>query len=494
MLKIAASPANYLRLGASGFLCGVALASFLPVVVFDKLWIWSLLVAVSLVFFVSIKFDYFRWSLVALFFVVGIWRFAWDYSQSQAVINLPNGLYNAEAEIVESPRWVRGGQELIVDLASGSKRNLISVKTGYSQAYQAGQRIWLKCRLRKTENNQSYLRARDLASACYQAEITVLDSRMSWLAKLRVYLAESISKVSPEPAAALATAMLFGQRQALSPVLLKSFSDSGLSHLIAISGMNISLLVWLMMLGALAVGLSRRQAYYLTILLIGLFVVLVGAEASVVRAALMGLLVISAPQVGRQANFKHILIVSAALMVLIKPTWLIFDLGFQLSFLALAGLVYFYSGLELCFEKLIVTWPEWLMRIVKVPMVIVIATVSAQLLTLPLLAWRFGYLSMVSIPANVMTVWTMPLVMIGGLIATLMSLLSDWLGLLAWLPMGLLLDYIIWVSNYFASWPIATWQIPDWAVALLVLLYIPEYYLAKYLALLVASSDRKQFL
>jgi hypothetical protein len=49
MLKIAASPANYLRLGASGFLCGVALASFLPVVVFDKLWIWSLLVAVSLV-------------------------------------------------------------------------------------------------------------------------------------------------------------------------------------------------------------------------------------------------------------------------------------------------------------------------------------------------------------------------------------------------------------------------------------------------------------
>jgi hypothetical protein len=115
-------------------------------------------------------------------------------------------------------------------------------------------------------------------------------------------------------------------------------------------------------------------------------------------------------------------------------------------------------------------------------------------LTLPLLAWRFGYLSMVSIPANVMTVWTMPLVMIGGLIATLMSLLSDWLGLLAWLPMGLLLDYIIWVSNYFASWPIATWQIPDWVVALLVLLYIPEYYLAKYLALVVASSDRKQFL
>jgi ComEC/Rec2-related protein len=482
------------RYSAVAFLLGVAVASLAPEQIWRQLWPWSLALSLVVVMVWLAPKNYRNYGYLMLALVAGWWRFGLDYGQSQAVVDIANGNYSGQAEIVESPRWVMSGQELIVRLLEAQPGALVSVKTGYNQSYQSGQKIWLSCRLRKTENNQTYLKARDLASACYQAEIVVLESSQSYLERIRIYLATKIKMVVEEPVAGLAIAMLFGQRQGLSPELLKDFSESGLSHLIAISGMNISLLVWLMMVSALAVGLARRQAYVLTVILISLFVVLVGAEASVVRAALMGILVISAPQLGRRVNFNHVLLISAALMMVYDPRWLMFDLGFQLSFLAIMGLVYFYPGLMCLMEGVLIKAPQRCQKIIRPVAVVLVATVAAQILTAPLLVWRFGYLSVASLPANVLSVWTMPIVMTFGLLATMLAMLWVPLGLVAWLPIKILLSYVIGVAEYLADRPWAIWQWSETWIKCWWLVYLPIWLLGKYLAKVLKNSDKNELL
>ncbi len=488
------SPGKLLRFGSLSLLVGVAVASLLPIKFFQPLWPWFLLLAVAVIVTSLISKKYILWPVIGLFFILGLWRFGLSCNYSQTAIEVPNGDFTGKAEIVQEPRWVASGQELIVKLIEKPGEPEVVIKTGYKQAYQVGQTIWLSCRLRKSVSQASYLRARNLASACYQADIAVINIRQTWLDKLRANLGASIKNSMTEPAGGLANAMLFGQRQDLPPELMKAFAVSGLGHLIAISGMNISLVIWLVMILALACGLKRRSAYFWMIGFISFFVLLVGASASVVRAAIMGILVISASQVGRLGNATHILIVSAGLMILWNPAWLMFDLGFQLSFLAILGLGWFYPGLTVFFDKIIDRWPKWLKKIASPVGLMIIATVSAQMLTLPLLAWRFGYLSMVSIPANVLAVWTMPVFMVGGLAATALTLILPIGGMIFWLPVWLLLSYLIKLCYFFSNLPWAVWNVSGVWLVILWLILIPELFLAKYLIKTAKNSDKVQFL
>jgi predicted membrane metal-binding protein len=95
----------------------------------------------------------------------------------------------------------------------------------------------------------------------------------------------------------------------------------------------------------------------------------------------MGILVISAPQLGRRVNFNHVLLISAALMMVYDPRWLMFDLGFQLSFLAIMGLVYFYPGLMCLMEGVLIKAPQRCQKIIRPVAVVLVATVAAQILT-----------------------------------------------------------------------------------------------------------------
>jgi len=494
MFLIPLSPGRFLRLASLSLLAGVALASFLPERFFQPLWPWFLILAIISIATIFSPKKYLFWPLFGLFFILGIWRYGLAIGSSQIAIDLPNGNYEGQAEIITEPRWVASGQELIVRLLDNPNLAEVSIKTGFQQNFQIGQTIWLSCRLRKTVASESYLKSRNLASTCYQADIAIQATKQNWLTRLRQTLGESINNSLTEPAGGLANAMLFGQRQDLSPELMKAFASSGLGHLIAISGMNISLLIWLVMILALACGLKRRVAYYWMLIIIALFVLLVGGSASVVRAAIMGILVISASQIGRLSNPTHILVVSAGLMVAWNPTWLIFDLGFQLSFLAILGLGWFYPGLSVLFDKLVDKCPKWSRKIIDPIGLMAIATISAQMLTLPLLAWRFGYLSMVSVPANILAVWTMPVFMVAGLAATALTLLLPAGGLIFWLPVGLLLTYLIKLCYFFSGLPWAIWQISDIWLYLLWLIYIPELLLARYLIKIAKNSDKVQFL
>jgi len=141
----------------------------------------------------------------------------------------------------------------------------------------------------------------------------------------------------------------------------------------------------------------------------------------------MGMLVLLATQLGRLSRITNTLAVAAVIMVLVNPKVLFFDAGFQLSFLATIGLVY----LSPLMEK----WLRWLPQILEIRQTLT-ATLSAIILTTPLILWQFGRFSLVAPLVNVLILPAIPVAMGFGFITGLLSLV--------WLPAGQIFGWIVW--------------------------------------------------
>ena len=142
---------------------------------------------------------------------------------------------------------------------------------------------------------------------------------------------------SPEPSASFEAGLLTGSRKGIPDDLLEAFNMTGLTHIIAISGYNISLIV--VLISSLFKNSSRRVKVPFIIVFIVLFTIFVGASAAVVRASIMGIISVMALWFGRQSQVLNALLISAFVMVLWNPATLFYDVGFQLSFLATLGLI-----------------------------------------------------------------------------------------------------------------------------------------------------------
>ena len=154
------------------------------------------------------------------------------------------------------------------------------------------------------------------------------------------------------------------------------------------------------------------------------------------RAGLMGFLVLWALKLGRLNKMTNSLIMTAAVLLLINPRLLRDDAGFQLSFLALAGLVYVYPIFKAIWQK--IKWPKlkglsdaWLI------------TLSAQVFTLPILAYNFNQISLVAPIANLAVLWSLPILTISILGALVLSILWPSLAVLFFTPSLLLTKYIL---------------------------------------------------
>lgn len=246
----------------------------------------------------------------------------------------------------------------------------------------------------------------------------------------------------PEPQASYLVGILVGGRAALPQAIVDDFSRTSTSHVLAISGYNITILATAMM-AALSGALGRRKAMIFTLCVIGVFVVMTGASASVVRAGIMGALVLLAMALGRQIHIGQIILVSAAGMVWFNPLILRDDIGFQLSFVALTGLVYISP---LIAQRVRLWSKSWLGRIV-------VATTAAQIAVLPLIVYYFNTLSVIGPLANVLILPAVPLAMALGFSTGIIGLvflpLAKIVGLLAWVVAG----YQVYTVRFLASLP-----------------------------------------
>ncbi len=254
---------------------------------------------------------------------------------------------------------------------------------------------------------------------------------------LRARASVLLNLLLPEPYAALANGMILGIDSGIPDELDADFKLTGTSHVLVISGTNIAVLSgFLLVVTRLLFRGRKGPATTLTLLCIVLYTLLVGAGPSVVRAAFMGALVVFGLYLGRSRSALISLFLAGLAMMLLNPLWL-WDVGFQLSFMATLGLVLFAGPLQRRWQaRMGDRLPRQISAILTEGLLL---TVAAQMTTLPLIVLYFGRLSLISFVANSIILPVQPPILLAGMPAILGGYLYLPLGkLIALLPQGCL--------------------------------------------------------
>ena len=261
-----------------------------------------------------------------------------------------------------------------------------------------------------------------------------------WLYGLRRSAAASIAAVVPEPQAALAQAMVLGLRGGIPDDVTAAFRRSGASHLLAISGLHVGILLTAS-LSASAALLGRKRYLHLIapLALIWLYALLSGMSPSAARACIMGSVYLAALAAGRQRGALAALGCAAAVMVGVSPN-IIFSISFQLSFAALAGIAALGDGFGGLLRGLAahrLGWRSPLRPVLTAAADMIGVTVAATAATLPLIAYHFEQVSTLGIPATLLTLPAVPPFIIGSGAAGLLGMASETLALpFGWVAWG----------------------------------------------------------
>lgn len=292
-----------------------------------------------------------------------------------------------------------------------------------------------------------YLARYDLYSVVYKANLVKTANRkgnfvLLYLYKWKQLFEERLERVFAEPHGSFMAGLILGSRRGIPNHLMEDFNTTGLTHIIAISGYNITLIV--VIVGAFLGFLERRKRVLVSIIFIVFFVIFVGGSAAVVRAAVMGVISLVALFYGREYFVVNALVIAAFLMNLWNPKILVYDVGFQLSFLATCGLIFVSPLIEKYFKWV----PDFFGMRESVLM-----TMSAQIAALPVIVYNFGRLSLISPVANLFVLPFIPLAMLFGFFAVGIRAI----GFLGYL----VLELIIFFVHFFALFKFASINI-EW--------------------------------
>ncbi len=246
-----------------------------------------------------------------------------------------------------------------------------------------------------------------------------------------------IAGMLPEPQASLLTGILLGVEAGIPDEVMDDFHATGTSHIIAISGFNMTIIAGIFA-GLAGRLFHRRRALLVAMTGVAVYTILVGASAAVVRAALMGVLYLFGCYVGRRSCAPVSLAVAALVMTAWNPHTL-WDKGFQLSFAATAGLLLYTEPLERLFGGALarVTSAERAQRIVGLVSEALLVTIAAMITTAPILLGSFGRLSPITLVSNMLILPAQSYVMLVGGIATLLGLVLQ--------PLGRLVGWVAWL-------------------------------------------------
>ncbi len=311
-----------------------------------------------------------------------------------------------------------------------------------------------------------YLSRFDIYTTLRFSKITLLrenqgNAVLRLLSGFREFFEAQINRVFPEPTASFLAGLLTGTQHGMPDHLLETFRETGLTHIVAISGFNITIIISI--IGSLLFFLPLRWRFVPSIMAIILFTLFVGAGASVVRAAIMGILGLFALQTGRMRDARLAILWAAFFMLLWNPKTLWYDIGFQLSFLAVIGLTE-------C-GPLIKPWTQHLPKALGIQEAMEM-TLAAQLFAVPWIVARFGLLSLVSPLANLLIAPLIPMAMLFGFLGTVTSFLFFPLGqLIGFFAWGLL-ELIILIATLLSHIPFASVTLPHIGPAFIVFYYV----------------------
>jgi len=322
---------------------------------------------------------------------------------------------------------------------------------------------------------KGYLARQGIYSVVYYPGVEVLDRRqglkpLQWIYSLRERLSASLARALPEPQGSLAQGILLGLRGNIPDSLYEAFSRTGTAHLLAISGLHISIIIAMFLsFGILIFGRQRSIYIWLTLVLTWLYALLAGMHPPIIRAAIMGSLFLIAEYLGRQRSAIIALAFAAAVMVGVQPH-LLWSVSFQLSFLAMAGLVLLYPYFQAWGRKGVASLFRAREKIAATGNMITdgfAATLAAIVAVGPLIAYNFGVVSLVALPATFFSMPALPFIIVTAalvaFVGLLASLAAQILGWLAWL----FLSYLVFLVQGFDALPysslevatVSTWHI-----------------------------------
>jgi len=351
---------------------------------------------------------------------------------------------------------------------------LVRVLPGESFSY--GDKLRLFGELKEPENFEttagrvfdykSYLRAKGISYLLLNPHIEKIGENEGSLLKQKLFFIKErfvreIQKNIGNPESALLIGTLLGGGEVLPKAIQEEFRKTGLVHIIVLSGYNITIVVVALM------AVFRFLPFLYRILLgaggIILFSILVGGEATVVRAAVMALIALLATLLRRQYNITRALVLAGVVMVYVNPAILFFDLSFELSFLSTVGLIYVAPLLERFTSAL----PQRFgFR------EIVTATLATQLFVLPFILYSIGMFSSVALIANLLVLPLIPLIMLLGFLTGSISFVSVLLVKPLSFVTYYLLHYVLVVAHKMSTLPFATFSVPSFNASAMVLCYV----------------------
>jgi competence protein ComEC len=326
---------------------------------------------------------------------------------------------------------------------------------------------------------QAYLAKQSVYSSMLYPEIK-LDSGghglalLDWIYGLRHKLADVMARTLPEPQASLAQGIVLGLRGNIPDDVNTDFARSGTTHILAVSGMNLTIIAGLL---SLILGRIIGKRFYLyvwlTLALIWFYTLISGASPSVMRAAIMASLFLIAELLGRQKNAGSALCLTAAVMVAFNPM-VLWDVSFQLSALSMAGIIFLYplllGGVSRWVERIrsIDVGPGSSINFVLEGFAM---TLAATLAVWPASASYFGMVSLAAPFATLLAIPVLPAIMALGSLSALAGLLYFPLALVSGWVVWLFVTYLLLVARGFAHLPHAVLTTGNISTALILAYY-----------------------
>lgn len=395
-------------------------------------------------------------ALAVFALVFGVWRVG-EYARDQSALTSLTG-----------QKVILAGQ--VNDDPGYDPRGFMTFRVGHLET-ESGQSLpgEIKVRLYQTNLHRGYqIRLEGKLKPPYYSgppelsypKITVLSTGQSELEQFRQRFFAGMRTAIAEPMASFGLGLLVGVRGLIPKPLQDELTLVGLSHLVAVSGYNLTIIV--AATHKLLERFGRGLALVSSLWLIGAFLAITGASASIVRASLVAVLALLAAHYGSRFQPLVIILLAAAATAVFKPAYLT-DYSWLLSFLAFFGIMILAPGIEARLGS-----PKRL--IIK----LLIESSAAQLMTIPLLLYSFGELSLVAPLTNLIELPLVPLAMLTSFIAGLAGIfLPAFAGWLAW-PAQLILEFMLGLVHWTASWPWAatTFYISPFAMIFMYVLIV----------------------
>ncbi len=304
-----------------------------------------------------------------------------------------------------------------------------------------------------------YLQRENIYTLFYQQSFEFIEKQPNKIKqlsfKIRDGIENRIDEFFKEPVSSILKSMVTGNKTSLDKDIKEDFINTGLIHILVISGLHIGFCAAIFMFCFKLLGLKSNYIYLLTIPTLFFYTLLTGANPPAIRAAIMFSCLLVALMLNREPLVYNALALSALIILIFNPQSL-FTASFQLSFLATFGILYLYPKFNVCFGRIKNKYIHFIWDIICV-------TLSAQIALIPLLIFYFGKLSIISFVLNLIIVPVIPLIICLFFMFYISTFISYYVSLSISLLLSYLVKFILYIINYSASldYSVAFFAVPS---------------------------------